>query len=244
MSSKALAIIAGVGPGTGASIARRFAKSYSVVLLARNPASYDPVVQEIKASGGQAIGISTDVADGNSVNSTFDQIAKQFPSSPLAAAIFNPSGGFSKKPFLELNEEEFSQALEFQAKGGFHFARRTLPLLLEAKDKISYPPTLIFTGATASVKGSAQFATFATGKFALRALAQSLAREFGPQGVHVSHSIIDGVIDIARTKGYTFEHEDAKLSPDAIADSYWYLHTQPRTTFAFELDLRPYIEKW
>lgn len=106
-------------------------------------------------------------------------------------------------------------------KGGFNFAKRALPLLLEAKDKASHPPTLIFTGATASVRGSAQFATFATGKFALRALAQSLAREFGPQGVHVSHVIIDGVIDIPRTKGYTFEHEDAKLSPDAVSSTLY-----------------------
>lgn len=86
-----------------------------MVLLARNPESFESVVQEINSSGGQAIGISTDVADGNSVNSAFDQIDKQFPSTPLAAAIFNPGGGFLKKPFLELSEEEFSRALESQA---------------------------------------------------------------------------------------------------------------------------------
>ncbi|KAH1304934.1 hypothetical protein KXV95_007112, partial [Aspergillus fumigatus] len=128
-------------------------------------------------------------------------------------------------------------------KGAFNFAKSALPLLLQAQG-LQHPPTLIFTGATASVKGSANFAAFATGKFALRALAQSLAREFGPKGVHVSHVIIDGVIDIPRTKAWTFEHEDAKLDPDAIAESYWHLHTQPRTTFGFELDLRPYVEKW
>ncbi|KAJ5098255.1 hypothetical protein N7532_005256 [Penicillium argentinense] len=244
MASKALAVIAGVGPGTGASIARRFAQAYSVVLLARNPDNFNPVVQEINSSGGQAIGISTDVANADSVNTAFDEIVKKFPDTPLAATIFNPGGGFVRKPFLELTEDEFSLGFEAQAKGAFHIAKRSLPLFLEGKDKLSYPPTLIFTGATASLKGSANFAAFASGKFALRALAQSLAREFGPQGVHVSHAIIDGVIDIPRTKGWVFEHEDAKLSPDAIADSYWHLHTQPRTTFAFELDLRPYIEKW
>jgi len=103
---------------------------------------------------------------------------------------------------------------------------------------------LIFTGATASIKGSANCSSFATGKFALRALAQSLGREFGPQGVHVAHAIIDGVIDIERTKGYVFDKPDAKISSAAIADSYWYLHTQPRTTFTNELDIRPYVEKW
>lgn len=100
-------------------------------------------------------------------------------------------------------------------RGGFNFAKNTLPLLLKATG-LEYPPTLIFTGATASLKGSAQFAAFSTGKFALRALAQSLAREFGPKGVHVSHVIVDGVIDIPRTKAWKFEHEDAKLSPDAV----------------------------
>lgn len=104
------------------------------------------------------------------------------------------------------------------SKGAFYIAKRSLPLFLEAKDKLSHPPTLIFTGATASVKGSANFAAFASGKFALRALAQSLAREFGPKGVHVSHAIIDGVIDIPRTKAYVFEHEDAKLNPDAVSE--------------------------
>lgn len=104
--------------------------------------------------------------------------------------------------------------------GGFNIAKSALPLLLQAKDSIPHPPTLIFTGATASIKGSAKFATFASAKFALRALAQSLAREFGPQGIHVSHAIIDGVIDIPRTKAWAFEHEDAKLSPDAVSLRY------------------------
>ncbi|KAJ5690447.1 Oxidoreductase short chain dehydrogenase/reductase family [Penicillium macrosclerotiorum] len=244
MASKALAVIAGVGPGTGASIARRFAKSYSVVVLSRSPGSYEPLVNEINSSGGQAIGISTDVSDRNSVNAAFDQIEKQFPDSILAATIFNPGGGFVRKPFLELTTEDFAGSLDSQAKGGFNIAQRALPLLLKARESSPHPPTLIFTGATASIKGSPNFASFAAAKFALRALSQSLAREFGPQGIHVSHAIIDGIIDIPRTKAWDLGHEDAKLSPDAIADSYWHLHTQPRTTFAFELDLRPYIEKW
>lgn len=243
MASKAFAVIAGVGPGTGASIARRFAKTYPVVVLARNPASFNPLVQEINSSGGQAVGISTDLSDSESVQNAFSQIAEQFRDAKLAAAVFNPGGGFVRKPFLELTEEEFTRGFESQGKGGFLFAQAVLPLLLKAMG-LEYPPTLIFTGATASIKGSATFSAFATGKFALRALAQSLAREFGPKGVHVSHVIVDGVIDIPRTKRWKFEHPDAKLSPDAIADTYWLLHTQPRTTFAFELDIRPYVEKW
>lgn len=104
-------------------------------------------------------------------------------------------------------------------KGGFLFAKSALPLLLKATE-LSHPPTLIFTGSTASLRGSANFATFASGKFALRAVAQSLAREFGPQGVHVSHVIIDGVIDIPRTKGWELDHPDAKVSPEAVSHGY------------------------
>ncbi|KAH1301705.1 hypothetical protein KXV95_004463, partial [Aspergillus fumigatus] len=114
MATKALAVIAGVGPGTGASIARRFAKAYSVVVLSRNPANFEPLVQEINSSGGQALGISADVTDSTSVKSAFEKIAQQYAGVPLAAAVFNPAGGFTRKPFLELTEEEFSQGFENQ----------------------------------------------------------------------------------------------------------------------------------
>lgn len=113
-------------------------------------------------------------------------------------------------------------------RGTFLFAQHVLPLLLDYKESDSggsFPPTLIFTGATASVKGSAQFGSFAAGKWAVRALSQSLAREFGPQGIHVAHSIIDGVIDIPRTKAWTFDKPDAKISPEAVSlmlSMYWW----------------------
>ncbi|KAL2862190.1 oxidoreductase, short chain dehydrogenase/reductase family [Aspergillus lucknowensis] len=243
MATKPVAIIVGVGAGTGASVARRFAKEYSVAVIARNPENYDPLVAEINSSGGQAFGVSADVTDSNAWQSAFNQIFKHFKDAPLAAAVFNPGGGVTWKPFLEITEDEFAVGLNSQATGAFNFAKSTLPLLLKSTN-LQHPPTLIFTGATASVRGSANFAAFAAGKFALRALAQSLAREFGPQGVHVAHIVVDGVIDIPRTKEWKNEHPDAKLDPAAIADTYWHLHTQPRTTFGFELDLRPYIEKW
>lgn len=104
--------------------------------------------------------------------------------------------------------------------GGFYFSQAVIPLLLEAVDKSEFPPTLIFTSATAGLRGSANCSSFATGKFALRALYQSLAREFGPKGIHVAHAIIDGVIDIERTKNYKFDHPDAKISPDAVSHIY------------------------
>jgi len=244
-SQKAWAIVAGVGPGTGASVARRFAQKYSIALLARNPSNFEPLVKEIEAAGGKAVGISTDCADGKSVKSAFEQLKKEIGDAPLAAAIYNVGGRFVRKPFLDLSEDDFEAGWEANGRGAFHFSQAVLPLLLErVKNSPEYPPTLIFTSATAAMKGSANCASFATGKFAMRALAQSLAREFGPKGIHVSHAIIDGVIDIERTKDYKFDHPDAKIKPEAIADSYWYLHTQPRTCFTNELDIRPYIEKW
>lgn len=130
--------------------------------------------------------------------------------------------------------------------GLFNFSKKVIPLLLESVNDSPHPPSLIITGATASVRGSARFGDFAAGKFAVRALGQSLAREFGPQGIHVAHAIVDGVIDIPRTKNFAVNGgaPDGKIDPDAIAESYWYLHTQPRSHFTQELDLRPYVEKF
>jgi len=247
MASKLIAIIAGVGPGTGAAVAKKFAASYPVVLLARNPDNFESLAEEINKSGGKAIGISTDIADSKSVKAAFGEIEKEFGAEVgAAAAVFNASGRFVRKPFLELTEDDFTAGLDVSGKGAFLFSQATLPLLLKGVDAGSkYPPSLIFTGATASIRGSALMSSFATGKFALRALSQSLAREFGPKGVHVSHAIIDGVIDIPRTKDWLKDAgPDAKISADGIADSYWYLHTQPRTTFTWEVDIRPSVEKW
>lgn len=247
MASKLIAIVAGVGSGTGASVARKFAATYPVVLLARTPESYEPLAKEINQSGGKAIGISTDVSNSQSVRSAIDTIKKEFGNEVgAAAAIFNASGRFTRKPFLELSEDDFTSSLDVSAKGGFLFSQATLPLLLKGVElKSEHPPSLIFTGATASIKASPQLSSFATGKWALRALSQSLAKEFGPKGVHVSHAIIDGVIDIPRTKEWLKDlGPDAKLSADGIANDYWYLHTQPRTNFTWEIDLRPAVEKW
>ncbi|MCJ1446722.1 MAG: hypothetical protein MMC23_007228 [Stictis urceolatum] len=258
MSSSPVAIIAGVGPGTGASVAKKFAQKYPVVLMARSPENYESLVKEIESSGGKATGISTDVTSTESVKKAFEQVKSI---GPVAAVVFNVGGRFVRKPFLELTEDEFDAGFSANGyvlgvvmregvvlmvlrHGAFLFSQQAIPLLLEHVSGAEHPPTLIFTGATASLKGSALCASFATGKFAMRALAQSLGREFGPKGVHVSHAIIDGVIDIPRTKEWKFDAPDAKISPDAIADSYWYLHTQPRTTFTNEIDIRPYVEKW
>lgn len=238
MASKSFfAVIAGVGPGTGRSVALKFAKTYPVALLARSPSSYADIVAEITQSGGQAIGISTDTADPASVKAAFDKIHAEYPDKKLAAAVCpspfphkptlhpnpppvdNVGAGFAVKPFLDLSLSDLSASLS-NASGLFNFAQATLPGLLESVDAGSpNPPTLVVTGATASLRGAPRFATFAAGKFAVRALAQSLAREFHPRGVHVAHVIVDGVIDIPRTKGWEANGgaEDGKIRADAVS---------------------------
>jgi len=241
MSTKPLAVIAGVGTGTGLSIARRFAQAYNVIILSRSSASIDPVISAVEASGGTAYGIPTDVSSEASVTAAFDAIKARYPGSPTAAAVFN-AGSWNRAPFLETALEDWEKILGIQgcvkprrdcaffvfirmltpgpithgSRGAFLFSKATIPLLLASKH-LEYPPTLIFTGATASIKASANFSAFAAGKWATRALSQSLAKEFGPQGVHVSHAIIDGVIDVPRTKEWTFDAEDAKISPDSVS---------------------------
>ncbi|RDW79473.1 7-alpha-hydroxysteroid dehydrogenase [Coleophoma cylindrospora] len=248
MASRIYAVIAGAGPGTGAAVARKFAEAYPVVLLARRAESYDKLVKEINESGGSAVGIATDVANADSVKAAFQTIDEKFgKDASCASAVFNASGKLALKPFLELTEAEFENPYNVNCKGGFYFSQAVLPRLLKgtSQSELKHPPTLLFTGATASLKSSAKFSSFAVAKFATRALAQSLAREFGPRGVHVGHVVIDGVIDLPTSKEYLKDAgPDAKIDPASIADTYWYLHTQPRSGFTHELEVRPFVEKW
>ncbi|KAK5683896.1 hypothetical protein LTS10_003759 [Elasticomyces elasticus] len=247
MASKAIAVVAGVGPGTGASVARKFAAAYPVVLLARNPDNYESLVEEINKSGGKAIGISTDVSSPESLKAAFEKVEQEYKGAPIAAAIFNASGRFVRKPLLDMAVEDFEAGYHVSVKGAFLFSQHTLPgLLKHAEDKdAKYPPTLIFTGATASVKANALMSGFASAKFALRALSTSIAKEFAPKGVHVAHAIIDGVIDIPRTKDWLKDMPaEAKIGADDIADAYWHLSTQSKRCFTNEIDIRPMLEKW
>ncbi|KAK2590194.1 hypothetical protein QQS21_012123 [Conoideocrella luteorostrata] len=244
--SKFYAIIVGAGSGTGASVALRFAKSYSVVLLARKSTNYQPIVDEIRAAGGSAFGYTADAADPASVDTAFSQIDKDLKGVQLAAAVYNANAGFAYKPFLDLKPEDLDTSLSTATNGLFYFAQKAIPRLLAAVPSSPHPPSLIVTGATASIRGSAKFLTFAAGKFAQRGITQSLAREFGPQGVHVALAIIDGGIDTPWGKDRVVNNgvEDGKISPEAIAENYWHLHTQHRSAFTHELDIRPYVEKF
>ncbi|KAK5050932.1 hypothetical protein LTR84_003491 [Exophiala bonariae] len=212
-NTKAYAIIAGVGPGTGAAIAKKFAKAYSVVLLARSTSSYASLAKEINEGGGNAIGVSTDVSSAESIKNVLKEIDEKFgKEATCAAAIFNAAGKLVIKPFLEQTEESFLAPFDVNCN---------LPRLLATASqspKPTYPPTLIFTGATASLKSSANFSSFAVSKFATRALAHSLTREFGPKGVHVAHAIIDGIIDTPGTAGFMADAgPDAKIDPETVS---------------------------
>ncbi|KAF3395709.1 putative oxidoreductase [Penicillium rolfsii] len=243
---KSIAIIAGAGPGTGAAIARRFAAAYPVVLLARSPATLDPLVRDIEDNGGRALAIPTDVTDASSLSSAMNQITSEFGADlGVQAAIYNVASKFMRTPFLEQSPEDFSKTVNLSINGAFNFAQAVLPIMTkQPQGPNQYPPTLIFTGATAALKGGSGLSAFAMSKFGIRAMAQSLAREFGPKGIHVSHAIIDGIIDTEKTKAFASDVPDAKIHPNAIAETYWFLHTQPRNSFTHEIDLRPGVENW
>lgn len=243
VSNKFFAIVAGVGPGTGRSVALKFAEYYPVVLLARQPDSYNEVVAQINKTGGKAIGISADVTDESSLASALESITKQFENLQLVTAIYNvrPNSRPSRRPFLELKMEDLETSLTgnvydlppsppksrrsltafYSSRGLFTFGQAVLPPLLKSVGSSPYPPTLLVTGATASIRGSKNWSVIAAGKSAGRILTQSLAREFGPAGVHVAHAIIDGGIDTpdAEHAANNEAAPDGKLSPFAVSET-------------------------
>jgi len=231
MSKSLVAAVVGVGPGIGRSAALKFAKEgYTVALIARSPGKLEPVQKEIEKLNGKAISVPADVSDQKSIEDAFSTIRKLVGNPSVL--IYNVAG-FVRGSILDLKVDQLDQIFKTTVIGAVLASQQVLPHMKEQKHG-----TIIFTGATASLRGSALFGGFAFSKFGVRAIAQSMAREFGPQGVHVSHVIIDGgVANVEKSN-------DNLISPDAVADTYWYLHNQPRTAWTQELDLRPDIEKW
>jgi NAD(P)-dependent dehydrogenase (short-subunit alcohol dehydrogenase family) len=233
--------IAGVGAsaGLGAALARRFAKGgLLVALTGRNSERVQAVAAEIVAAGGRAHALPGDVSSPDDVRRL---VAGVQALGPLRAALFNAGNAVRGTP-LELTPEEFESTWRGSTYAGFLFARAALPELLSAGSG-----TLLFTGATASLRGRGPFVAFAAAKAGLRSVAQSFAREYGPRGVHVAHVVIDGGIDGERLRARA-PHlaadagADGLLQPDAIAETYWQLHRQHRSAWTHELDLRPYRE--
>ncbi|MFP4892364.1 SDR family NAD(P)-dependent oxidoreductase [Paraburkholderia sp. EG304] len=238
-----VAWIAGVGAsaGLGAALARRFAREgLRVAVTGRSRDRLDTIVDEIRRAGGQADALPGDVTSESELAAIARQLAGH---GTLEVAIFNAAGA-TRGPTLELSAEQFEAAWRVITLGGFLFARASLPALLAAGQG-----SLLFTGATASLRGRPPFAAFAAAKAGLRSLTQSLAREFGPRNIHVAHVVVDGGIDGERLRTsapqYVAERgPDGLLNPDDIAEAYWHLHRQGRSAWSQEIDLRPFNESF
>ncbi|NNE52847.1 MAG: SDR family oxidoreductase [Sulfitobacter sp.] len=243
MEKKACLII-GAGDDTGAAIARAFAAEGMIVCLARRRRHADALealAQSIRDQGGKAVACPTDARDEEEMAALVDRIEAEI--APLEVAVFN-IGANVRFGIRETTARVYRKVWEMAAFAGFLMGRETARVMTPRRKG-----TIIFTGATASVRGSAGFSAFAGAKFALRALAQSMARELGPQNIHVAHVVIDGAIDsnFIRENFPDVDQrraDDAILNPDAIAANYVMLHNQPRTAWTHELDLRPWKETW
>ena len=226
---KKTALIVGAGSGLSASLARSLTKAgYRCVLAARNTDKLDALCRETGASAA-----ACDVAKPEDVERLFASLAADAPS----VVIYNPSGRV-RGPLIELDPVKVRDALAITAYGGFLVGQAAARQMLKAK-----AGSIVFTGASASVKGYAQSATFAMGKFALRGLAQSMARELAPQGIHVAHVVIDGGIASA-TRVAPADKPDSLLTPDAIAETYMHLIGQSRDAWTWEIEVRPWVERF
>jgi len=229
------AVVAGVGPGLGASIARRFAaEGCNVGLLARS-GSY---VESLAAELDDAVAVTADVGDRDAVEAAFERVREAFGS--VDVLVFNASAA-SWEGTLEVSPTAFDRALDTNVRGALNCVQAAVPDMLGDAPEGGTAGTVIFTGATTSVRGREGAIGFSAAKFGARGMAESMARELGPEGIHVAHVVIDGGIlppddDVADPEEY--------LDPDAVADSYWHLVEQDRSAWTLELDLRPHVEEF
>lgn len=231
-----IAVVTGVGPGLGTALCRRFVDAGMKVAMG---ARREEQLKEIAASiSGDAVwAYPVDVTNEKSVTGFFLKV--KFDLGEPNLVVYN-AGAFQRASILEADSNDFERCWRVGCMGGFLVGREAAKIMANRGSG-----TILFTGATASLRGSAQFFNLAVGKFGLRALAQSMARELGPKGVHVAHVIIDG--HIAAGRHLTLAEErgpDALLEPNAIAETYYQLHCQPRSAWALEVDLRPWVEKF
>lgn len=236
------AIIIGAGDATGGAVAEAFARTGLVAVpVRRNGDQLAPLRDRILANGDKCVPIGADARDEAAMIALFDRVEAEI--GPVRVLVFN-IGANSPMSILDETVRRYTKIWEMCALAGFITAREAARRMVPRG-----AGTIIFTGATASLRGSAGFAGFSGGKFALRSLAQAMARELGPKGIHVAHSIIDGAIDTDFIRSnfperYATKSEDGILDPHAIAAEYVRLHQQPRSAWTHELDLRPWIERW
>ncbi|KZT01951.1 short-chain dehydrogenase/reductase SDR [Laetiporus sulphureus 93-53] len=260
MSVRPVIVIAGIGngTGTGAATARVFARAgYRVALIARNADHLNSVAKDVKQAGGEAATFPVPTYSYEAVTSVVQTIKEYKWSTSekpeIRVALWNTGAGVWKG-FLDVTEQDLNTVVDANITAPFAFSRQVILAFKENQiDELGKRGTLLFTGATASLRGNVTTSAFAAGKFALRALSQSLNKEFGKQNIHVAHAIIDGGIltdlSLSRRADPTAnkewkENADVRLDPESIAKSYLYLANQDRSAWTWELDLRPAHEKW
>ncbi|MFJ3368084.1 SDR family oxidoreductase [Pseudomonas sp. NPDC086251] len=242
MNNKKVVLVVGAGDATGGAIAKRFAEEGFVACVTRRSADkLQPLVDAIKANGGEAHGFACDARKEEDVIALVEQIESQI--GPIEAFVFN-IGANVPCSILEETARKYFKIWEMACFSGFLNAREVAKRMAKRQRG-----TILFTGATAGMRGAAGFAAFAGAKHGIRALAQSMARELGPMNIHVAHVVVDGAIDTdfireSFPEKYATKDEDGILNPEHIAENYWYLHSQPRDAWTFELDLRPWSERW
>ncbi|WP_306579839.1 SDR family oxidoreductase [Pseudomonas sp.] len=235
-------LVIGAGDATGGEIAKRFAREGYVACVTRRQAEkLQPLLEEIRAAGGQAHGFGSDARKEDEVAALVETIERDI--GPIEAFVFN-IGANVPCSILEETPRKYFKIWEMACFAGFLTAQAVARRMVQRERG-----TILFTGATAGTRGAAGFAAFAGAKHGLRALAQSMARELGPRNIHVAHVVVDGAIDTAFIRDsfperYALKDQDGILDPAHIADSYWFLHAQPRDAWTFELDLRPWMEGW
>ena len=242
MSDKKVVLVIGAGDATGGAIAKRFAREGYVACVTRRSADkLQPLVDEIRADGGEAHGFASDARKEEEVAALVEGIERDI--GPIEAFVFN-IGANVPCSILEETARKYFKIWEMACFSAFLTAQAVARRMVTRGRG-----TILFTGATAGLRGAAHFAAFAGAKHGVRALAQSMARELGPRNIHVAHVVVDGAIDTAFIRDtfpdiYARKDQDGILDPEHIADNYWFLHAQPRDAWTFELDLRPWMEKW
>jgi NAD(P)-dependent dehydrogenase (short-subunit alcohol dehydrogenase family) len=234
---KPVAVVIGVGPGLGAALARRFASGYAVALVARKIEEISKVADEIKAAGGQALAVPSNVAEASGVETAFATIRDQLgdPQALLYNAAMRPFGRL-----METKASTFENTWRVNAMGAFLCSQQVVPAMLKAGSGV-----ILFTGATAGVKPFATSAAFGPAKFAMRGLAQVMARDLGPQGIHVAYVNVDGPIDMPFIRQLRPQaKEEDLLKPSAIAETYWHVAHQDRSAWTQEIDVRRFKEQF
>jgi NAD(P)-dependent dehydrogenase (short-subunit alcohol dehydrogenase family) len=235
-------LVVGAGDATGGAIARRFAREGYVACVTRRHADkLAPLVAAIEGAGGTARAFGSDARKEEDMIALIDTIEREV--GPIEVAVYN-IGANVNFPIRETTARVFFKVWEMACFGGFLLGREAAKRMVPRGHG-----TILFTGASASLRGRSGFSAFASAKHGLRAVAQSMARELGPAGIHVAHIVIDGAIDTAWIRENfperaALKSQDGILDPEAIAENYWQLHCQPRSAWTHELDLRPWIENW